>query len=181
MKSPSALRRERITALTLREPERIAASRPRSAALARRSAEHLLFDVPMHWMSDWARLSHLQAAVRVEAHDSQCLAQLCRYISRPAQSDERAQINAAGQVDLKLKTPRRDGNTNLVMSPLVFVHRLAAPGLARDCPGQGLVPGCQLSGGEIAHPAVAGRPSVAASVATPMPATQRKRKFAHLC
>jgi len=143
MKSPSALRRGRITALTLREPERIAASRPRSAALARRSAEHLLFDVPMHWMSDWARLSHLHAAVRVEAHDSQWLEQLCRYISRPALSDERAQINAAGQVDLKLKTPRRDGNTNLVMSSLVFVHRLAAPGLARDCPGQGLLHGCQ--------------------------------------
>jgi len=33
-------------------------------------------------------------------------------------------------------------------------------------------PGGQLSGGEITHPAVAGRPSVAASDATPMPAVQ---------
>jgi glutamate-1-semialdehyde 2,1-aminomutase len=53
MDSPPALRRERISALTLRERERFAASRPRSAALARRSAEHLLFGVPLHWMSDW--------------------------------------------------------------------------------------------------------------------------------
>jgi len=41
--------------------------------------------------------------------------------------------------------------------------------------------GSQLSGGEIAHPAVAGRPSVAASVATPMPAVQRRRKFDMRC
>jgi hypothetical protein len=33
--------------------------------------------------------------------------------------------------------------------------------------------GSRLSGGEIAHPAVAGCPSVAASVATPIPAVQR--------
>jgi hypothetical protein len=31
----------------------------------------------------------------------------------------------AGQVELKLKTPRRDGTTHLVMSPLEFMQRLA--------------------------------------------------------
>jgi hypothetical protein len=31
------------------------------------------------------------------------------YITRPALSDERVQINAAGHVQLKLKTPWRDG------------------------------------------------------------------------
>jgi hypothetical protein len=36
------------------------------------------------------------------------------------------QINAAGQVELKLKTPWRDGTTQLVMSPLKFMQRLAA-------------------------------------------------------
>ncbi len=35
------------------------------------------------------------------------------------------QINAAGQVELKLKTPWRDGTTHLV-SPLEFMQRLAA-------------------------------------------------------
>jgi hypothetical protein len=32
----------------------------------------------------------------------------------------------AGQVELKLKTPWRDGTTHLVMSPLEFMQRLAA-------------------------------------------------------
>jgi hypothetical protein len=64
--------------------------------------------------------------VRVEAHDRKRLEQLCRYITRPALSDERVQLNAAGQVELKLKTPWRDGTTHLVMSPLEFMQRLAA-------------------------------------------------------
>jgi hypothetical protein len=36
------------------------------------------------------------------------------------------QLNAVGQVELKLKTPWRDGTTHLVMSPLEFMRRLAA-------------------------------------------------------
>jgi hypothetical protein len=36
------------------------------------------------------------------------------------------QLNAAGQVELKVKTPWRDGTTHLVMSPLEFMQRLAA-------------------------------------------------------
>ena len=38
----------------------------------------------------------LHAAVRVEAHYRKRLEQLCRYITRPALSDERVQLNAAG-------------------------------------------------------------------------------------
>jgi hypothetical protein len=95
----------------------------------------------------------LHAAVRVDAHDRKRLEQLCRYITRPALSDERVQLNAAGQVELKLKTPWRDGpagrtgpvarflarhqqstgllmsglsTTHLVLSPLGFMQRLAA-------------------------------------------------------
>ncbi|MFN9187655.1 MAG: transposase [Betaproteobacteria bacterium] len=56
---------------------------------------------------------------------SRCAA-LCRAITRPALSDERVQLNAAGQVELKLKTPWRDGTTHRVMSPLEFMQRLAA-------------------------------------------------------
>lgn len=41
----------------------------------------------------------------VEAHDRQRLEQLCRYFTRPALSDERVQLNASGQVELKLKKP----------------------------------------------------------------------------
>jgi hypothetical protein len=67
----------------------------------------------------------LNAAVRVEANDRKRLEQLCCYITRPALSDERVQLNAAGQVELKLKTPWRDGTTHLVMRPLEFMQRLA--------------------------------------------------------
>jgi hypothetical protein len=66
------------------------------------------------------------AAVRVEAHDRNRLEQPCRYITRPALADERVQLNAAGQVELKLKTSSRDGTTHLVMSPLECMQRLAA-------------------------------------------------------
>jgi hypothetical protein len=68
----------------------------------------------------------LHSAVRVEANDRKRLELLCSYITRPALSDERVQLNAAGQVELQLKTPWRDGTTHLVMSPLEFMQRLAA-------------------------------------------------------
>ena len=58
----------------------------------------------------------LHAAVRVEVHDGKRLEQPCRYITRPALSDERIQANAAGQVELKLRTPWRDGTAHLVIS-----------------------------------------------------------------
>jgi hypothetical protein len=61
------------------------------------------------------------AAVRVEAHDRKRLEPLCRYFTRPALSDERVQLNGAGQVKVKLKTPRRDGTTHLVMGPPEFM------------------------------------------------------------
>lgn len=64
--------------------------------------------------------------MRVEAHDRKRLEQLCRHITRPVLSDERVQLNAAGQVELKLKTPWRDGTTRLIMSPLELMQRLAA-------------------------------------------------------
>lgn len=51
---------------------------------------------------------------------------LHHHITRPALSDERVQLTAAGQVDLKLKTRWRDGTTHLAMSPLEFKQRLAA-------------------------------------------------------
>jgi hypothetical protein len=68
----------------------------------------------------------LHAAVRVDVHDRKRLEQLCRYVTRPALSDERVHLNDAGQVALKLKTPWRDGTTHLVMIPLEFMQRLAA-------------------------------------------------------
>ena len=54
----------------------------------------------------------LHAAVRCGADDRRGLEQLCRYIRRPALASERVQTNAAGQVELKLKTPSRDGTSH---------------------------------------------------------------------
>ncbi len=48
---------------------------------------------------------------RVEANDRKRLAQLCSYVTQPALADERVQLNSAGQVEPKLKTPWRDGMT----------------------------------------------------------------------
>ena len=68
----------------------------------------------------------LHVAVRVEAHARKRLEQLCFDITRPALSDDRVQLNAAGQMELKLKTTWRDGTTHLAMGPLEFMRRLAA-------------------------------------------------------
>ena len=83
----------------------------------------------------------LHAAVRCDADERQRLEQLYRYVTRPALANERVQINAAGQVVLKLKTAWRDGNTHMVMSPLEFMQQLATPALLSDrvlaCPAGG--------------------------------------------
>jgi Putative transposase len=49
----------------------------------------------------------LHAAVRCGAGQRKTLERLCRYITRPALANDRVQINAAGQVELKLKSPWR--------------------------------------------------------------------------
>jgi hypothetical protein len=54
------------------------------------------------------------------------IARLMKLLTRPALSEERIEVNAAGQVQLELKTPWRDGTTHLVLSPLEFMQRLAA-------------------------------------------------------
>jgi Putative transposase len=76
---------------------------------------------------------NLHAAVSCNADERQAPEQLCRYITRPALVNERVQCNAAGQVVLKLKTPRRDGTIHSVMSPLEFTQR-PAPRQPLICP-----------------------------------------------
>jgi Putative transposase len=68
----------------------------------------------------------LHAAVRCQASERLKLERLCRYITRPALANDRVKVNAKGQIELKLKTPWRDGTTHHVMSPLEFMQRLAA-------------------------------------------------------
>jgi hypothetical protein len=121
------------------------------------------------WGAGWA-------AVQVEAHDRKRLEQLCRYITLPALSDEPVQLNDAGQVKLKLKTPWRDGTTHLVMSPLEFMQRLAARAtegrpsgtraaaeVAPDPFGVRVTSLCEVSGPPLCEPRRAGAERQAAS------------------
>jgi hypothetical protein len=64
--------------------------------------------------------------VRIGAHQRKRLKRLCRYITRPAIANQRLSRNGKGQVLLQLKSPWRDSTTRIVMSPLEFMHRLAA-------------------------------------------------------
>ena len=84
----------------------------------------------------------LHAAVRVEAHERKRLEQLCRYITRPALSDERVQLIAAGQAELKLKTPWRDSTTHLVMPPLEFKQPIHRPLSGGQIHGRDVSRGC---------------------------------------
>ena len=64
--------------------------------------------------------------VRCATEDRNGIEQPCRYITRPAISNERLAINREGNVVLKLKTPWRNGTTHLVLTPMEFMQRLAA-------------------------------------------------------
>ena len=68
----------------------------------------------------------LHAGVACEAHEREKLERLCRYITRPAVSTERLSLTAQGNIRYRLKTPYRDGTTDVVFKPLDFMARLAA-------------------------------------------------------
>ena len=55
------------------------------------------------------------------------LERLCRSIVRPAVSNERLSVNDRGQVVYRLKHPFHDGTTHVVLAPIDFIARLAAP------------------------------------------------------
>ncbi len=57
----------------------------------------------------------LHAGVASEAHERDKLERLCRYITRPAVSTERLSLTAQGNVRYRLKTPYRDGTTDVVL------------------------------------------------------------------
>ena len=68
----------------------------------------------------------LHAGVASEADEREKLERLCRYITRPAVSTERLSLTAQGNIRYRLKTPYRDGTTDVVFEPLDFMARLAA-------------------------------------------------------
>jgi hypothetical protein len=90
-----------------------------------------------------ARFS-LHAGVAAKAQERKKLERLCRYISRPAVSENRLSLTPNGNVRYQLKTPYREslprersecfghGTTHVIFEPLDFIARLAA--LVPLCP-----------------------------------------------
>jgi hypothetical protein len=68
----------------------------------------------------------LHAGVAARADERKKLERLCRYISRPAVSEQRLSLTPNGNVRYQLKTPHRDGTTHVIFEPLDFIARLAA-------------------------------------------------------
>ena len=60
------------------------------------------------------------------ADEPEKLERLCRYISRPAISEERLSMTDHGKVRYELKTPYRDGTTHAFFEPIDFIGKLAA-------------------------------------------------------
>jgi glutamate-1-semialdehyde 2,1-aminomutase len=52
----------KVHAMLKRERERYAVASPRSQAAASKAREHMMFGVPLHWMSDWSTPFALQVA-----------------------------------------------------------------------------------------------------------------------
>jgi len=68
----------------------------------------------------------LHAGVCAEAHQRKKLERLCRYLTRPAVSEQRISFTQGGNIRYELKTPYRDGTTHVIFEPLDFIARLAA-------------------------------------------------------
>ena len=63
----------------------------------------------------------LHAGVGIRAYARKKLERLCRYIARPALSEERLSITASNKISYKLKTPHRNGTTHVYFEPLDFL------------------------------------------------------------
>lgn len=68
----------------------------------------------------------LHAGVFADTHQTDKLERLCRYIARPAVSEQRLSLIDFGKVRYELKTPYRNGTTHVFFSPLDFIGKLAA-------------------------------------------------------
>ena len=68
----------------------------------------------------------LHAGVAAEAYQKDKIERLCRYISRPAVSENRLAVVSSGNIRYQLKTPYRDGTTHVIFEPLDFIAKLAA-------------------------------------------------------
>jgi hypothetical protein len=68
----------------------------------------------------------LHADTAVAAHDRDGLERLARYGARPPFAHRRLHLTPSGQVAYRLRRPWFTGQTELVLSPVAFLRRLAA-------------------------------------------------------
>ena len=68
----------------------------------------------------------LHAGVSCEGSQRNKRERLCRYIARPAVAIPRLSLSSTGKVVYTLKTPYRDGTTQVAFDPVDFMARLAA-------------------------------------------------------
>ena len=68
----------------------------------------------------------LHAGVSTKAHERDRLERVCRYIARPAVSEERLSTNDQGDVIYRFKKPWDDGTTALKLTPMELMERLVA-------------------------------------------------------
>ena len=68
----------------------------------------------------------LHAGVSCEGHQRDKRERLCRYSARPPVAAPRLSLSFTGKVVHTLKTPYRDGATQVAFDPLDFIARLAA-------------------------------------------------------
>jgi hypothetical protein len=68
----------------------------------------------------------LHAGVACKSNQRKKLERLCRYVTRPAISEQRLSLAGNGNVVVALKTPYDDGTSHVVLTPMEFMGRLAA-------------------------------------------------------
>ena len=68
----------------------------------------------------------LHAGVATKSHERDRLERVCRYIARPAVSEERLSTDDHGNVIYRFKKPWDDGTTAMKLTPMEFMERLVA-------------------------------------------------------
>jgi hypothetical protein len=69
---------------------------------------------------------NVHAGTAIDGRDRKRLERLCRYIARPAISQERLTLLPDGRLHYAMKKTFRDGTCELVFAPLSFIGRLVA-------------------------------------------------------
>ncbi len=108
-----------------------------SSSIQRRSNQgNKILEIGKHFNTAWTpkggRLCSykdgfsLHAKVLIAARDRAGLEHLCRYVARPAVSNDRLSLDERGNIIYKLKRAYDNGTTHLKFSPAEFIEKLIA-------------------------------------------------------